>query len=120
MSQYTHNEFLFEKRSGRIDFSIDYNKNRSEVESMLPASFKQSEMAAKGVSILLLILALPVFLVLGWIWALLCVAGAISFFIYTQSFNYRVFVRANVKSSELFYNYCVENNVINIYEINRG
>ncbi len=120
MSQYTHNEFLFEKRSRRIDFSVDYNNNRSEVESMLPAGYKWSEIAAKSISILLLVFALPVFLVLGWIWALLCVTGAIGFFIYTQSFNYRVFVRANVKSSELFYNYCVENNVINIYEINRG
>jgi hypothetical protein len=87
---------------------------------MLPPAFKQSEVAAKGVSILLLVFALPLFLVTSWIWAALCVAGAVGFFVYTQSFNYRVFVRANVKSSESFYNYCVENKVISIYEINRG
>lgn len=120
MKKYTHNEFLFEKNAGRIQFSVNYIQNRSEVENMLPPSYRQSEVAAKGVSMMLLIFALPLFLVTSWIWALICTIGALGFFVYTRSFNYRVFVRANVKTSETFYNFCVENNVINIYEINRG
>lgn len=120
MIEYTHNEFLFEKQQDKIQFSVDQHKNRAEVESKLPSGYKASEAAAKGIAIMLLVLALPVFLVLNWFWAALCVAGGMGFFVYSQSFNYRVFVRASVKQSENFYDYCVKNNVITIYETNRG
>lgn len=120
MKTYTHNEFLLEKQLGKIQFNVDQYKNRTEVEDKLPSDYKLSTTAANALAIFMLMVALPMYLAFSWIPAVIFIAIGIGFFVYTKSFNYRVFVRASVKTDSEFYDYCVKNNVISIYEINRG
>lgn len=118
MMQYSHSEFLAQKNLGKVQFSVNPNVMRSEVEPRLSYKYRKSVVLASGVSILIMCLAVPVYVMAGWIMGFATFIGALVFFQYTRSHNYRVFVRAQVKDSSDFYDFAVKNNVINIYKIN--
>ncbi len=113
----THEEFLEGKASGKLKFRVNPDIYRNEVESKLSDSYRRAQRAAEGVSILIVILGVPVYLLTGWVFGALSVAGGMAVYIYFRKLNYRVFVRAQVKENKEFFEFCQEKAVILIIEM---
>jgi len=111
---YTQQEFLEAYANDKVELIVNTGIYRDEVERRLPDSYRMSVVLANGVSIMLLLLAFPLYLIFHWIFAALSVFGSLALFLYFQKLNYRVFVRAQVKKDEGFFNYCQRNAVIRI------
>ncbi len=109
---FTHEEFLEGKASGRLKFRVNPDIYRSEVEPQLSEGYRRAQKAAEGASILILILAVPVYLLSGWLFGALTVVGGMAIYIYFRGLNYRVFVRAQVKENKEFFDFCQERAVI--------
>ncbi len=113
---YTQQEFLDAYADKKVTLVVNTGIYRNEVESKLPKSYRTATVLADGVSMLLLIMALPMYLVFGWLFAALSVAASLGAFFFFRKLNYRVFVRAQVKENEEFFNYCRDNAIIRIVE----
>jgi len=114
---YTHKEFLEGINSGKLKFRVNQDVYRSEVEPTLADGYKMAVAGANGASILLLVMALPIYLLTGWILAVLSIAGSLWVYFYFRRLNYRVFVRAQAKENEEFFEFAQKRAVILIMKV---
>lgn len=115
---YTQEEFLEAYADKKVILVVNTGIYRNEVEQKLPKSYRTATTAANGIAILLLLLALPLYLAFHWLFVALSVLASLGISIYFRKLNYRVFIRAQVKGDEEFFNYCRDNAVIRIVEKN--
>lgn len=114
---YTHKEFLEGIGNGTLEFRVNPNAQRTQTELRLSNEYRRSVSITKGVSMVLLLLAIPLFFLTGWFLAALSVAAGIGLHIYFVGMNYRVFVRAQVKDNKEFFEQCQLNSAIIIMQV---
>lgn len=109
---YTHEEFLTGIGNGTLEFRVNPDAHRGETELRLSNEYRRATSITKGVSMSLLLLAIPLFLLTGWVLAALSVAAGMGIYIYFVGLNYRVFVRAQAKENKEFFEQCQKNSAI--------
>lgn len=112
----TQEEFLKAYSDNKVSLVVNTGIYRSEVEKKLPKEYHTVIIASTGISVLIMLLAIPMYLVAGWIWAVLTIVGGMVFFIYAQKLNYRVYIISQIKADKEFFDYCNEHSVIRIVE----
>ncbi len=109
---YTHKEFLEGIENGTLTFRVNPLAHRTETEARLSKEYRRAVSITKGASMALLLIAVPLYLLSGWLLAALSVGTGISVFLHFRSLNYRVFVRAQAKENEGFFERCQKNSAI--------